>query len=575
MTNEKVTSFAKSLFAGNIPEELVFPYPEPSAQDQEMISMIIENLRRFAAEKIDSVKIEEEKGLSKELLAELGQLGIFGLMVPEEFGGLGLSQYAYGRIFEELGATDASIAVTVGAHSSIGLKGLLLFGNDQQKKKYLPALASGESLAAFALTEPGAGSDAYSIRTRAEKQADGSYVINGNKIWITNGGTANFFTVFAKTEMETSEGKKDRVTAFIVTRDMEGFSHGKEEKKLGIRGSSTTEIFLTNVRVPAENILGEPGMGFKMAMEILNSGRLGLATGSVGGAKKMLELASKHAVQRKQFGKSISEFGMIQEKLGNMAIDIYANECAAYLTCALVDAKVEDYSIESAICKVSASEMLWSVANEATQIAGGASYMQEYPYERMLRDARINMIFEGTNEILRSFIALSGIKGVGDYLKIIGKALNNPIKSLGVLYDYFVVHKISKSVYGDQIRRAHHELKKEASMIEDFVAEFSSSVEKVVMRHKQAIWEKQFTQKRIAEIIMDLYRMVAVVSRTSLLIEKNKDKLPQNELDMARVYCAQASKRISRNFREMDRNQDEVLKEVAAKVAAAGGYPTI
>ena len=491
-------------------------------------------------------------------------------MIPENYGGLGLSQYAYGRIFEELGYLDASIAVTVGAHSSIGLKGLLLFGNEDQKKRYLPKLASGEMLAAFALTEPGAGSDAYSIQTRAVRQPDGSYVLNGNKIWITNGGIADFFTVFAKTEMDTPEGKKDRVTAFIVTRDMAGFSNGKEEKKLGIRGSSTTEISFSNVRVPSENILGEPGKGFKMAMEILNSGRLGLATGSVGGAKRLLELASTHATERKQFGKPIAEFGMIKEKLGQMAIDIYANECAAYLTCSLVDRKTEDYSIESAICKVSASEMLWSVANEAMQIAGGSSYMQEYPYERMLRDARINMIFEGTNEILRSYIALSAMKGMGDYLKVVGKALNAPIKSLGVLYDYFVSHKISRSITGDQIRGAHPELKKETGMIEEFVSELSISVEKVILRHKQAIWEKQFVQKRIAEIAIDLYRMIAVVSRTSRLLEKSATC---KEADMARVFCAQAGKRIARNFREMDRNQDEILKSVSMAVESAKGYP--
>ncbi|HLG20304.1 MAG TPA: acyl-CoA dehydrogenase family protein [Bdellovibrionota bacterium] len=566
-------SFAKSLFAGHIREDMVFPYPEPKSGEREMITLVLENLHKFAKEHIDSAKIDREGQIPKEALGALAEMGLFGMQIPEKYGGIGLSQIAYGRVCEEIASIDASIAVTLGAHQSIGLKGLLLFGSDEQKQKYLPQLASGKIIAAFALTEPGSGSDAYSIKTRAVRQPDGSFVLNGNKIWITNGGLAGFFTVFAKTEMESKGETKDKVTAFLVTRDMAGVSTGKDEHKLGIRGSSTTEVAFQNVRVPAENVLGEPGRGFKIAMEILNSGRLGLASGCVGGAKRLLALATQHATQRQQFGKPIAEFGLIKDKLGRMSIDIYVAESIAYLTCGMIDAGVEDYSIESAICKVSGSEMAWNVANEATQIAGGTGYMAEYPYERMLRDARINMIFEGTNEILRCFIALSGMKGVGEYLKIVGEALNEPIKSLGVLYDYFVSQKLSRTLSSDKFTKAHAEVKREAEFIEKHVQELVDAVEKSIRKHKKKIWEKQFVQKRIADIAIDLYRMTAVVSRVSRSIELKGLKAAQTELTMVQAFCAEANRQVTRNLRNMNRNVDEQLKSVSAEACKAQGYP--
>jgi acyl-CoA dehydrogenase family member 9 len=569
---DPVQSFSKSLFAGRIHEDLVFPYPAFSKEDTELLSLIIENLKKFKEDQIDSVQIDRDAKIPESVLGGMREMGLFGLIVPEKYGGMGLTQMAYGRVFEEIGALDGAIAATLGAHSSIGLKGLLLFGTDAQKEKYLPKLASGEMIAAFALTEPGAGSDAYSIKTRAVKQPDGSYVLNGNKIWITNGGIADFFTVFAKTAVDSKDGQKDKVTAFIVTRDMKGVSNGKEEHKLGIRGSSTTEISLVDVKVPAENILGEEGKGFKIAMEVLNSGRLGLGTGCVGGAKKLLKLAVEHASSRKQFGKPIAEFGLIKDKLGRMTIDTYVTESVAYMTCGLVDRGVPDYSVESAISKIAGSEMVWSVANEAMQIAGGSSYMQEYPYERMLRDARINMIFEGTNEILRCFIALSGMKGIGEYLQIIGEALNAPIKSLGVLYDYL----ISKTVQpNDKLSKAHPELKKEVSYFEDRVPEFADAVEKSIRKHRKHIWEMQFVQKRIAEMMMDLYRMISVISRVSRSLEERGVAQCSTELNIAHVFCSEANRRIKWNLKAMDRNLDESIKSLAAEAVSKGGFPYV
>jgi acyl-CoA dehydrogenase family protein 9 len=334
------------------------------------------------------------------------------MIIPQEHGGIGLSSTSYARVVQEVAGYDASLAVTLGAHQSIGLKGILLFGTDEQKSRYLPKLASGEQAAAFALTEPSAGSDAAAIQTRAEPLPDGSgYLLNGSKIWITNGGFADVFTVFARTS-PIEGAQKPKITAFIVERAM-GVKSGPPEHKLGIRGSSTTEVFFEDVKVPNKNVLGEPGRGFKVAVEVLNSGRLGLAAGAIGGCKRLIKMAVERATERKAFGRSIAEFGLIKDKIAVMMAETFAIESMTYLTAGLVDGKVSDYSLESAICKVYASETLWRVVNETLQIAAGIGYMTEYPYERSLRDSRINLIFEGTNEILRCFVAHAGIQGPG------------------------------------------------------------------------------------------------------------------------------------------------------------------
>ncbi len=561
------------MFAGKIEEEMIFPFPSPSEDEGEMLRLILENLKKFASDHIDSAQIDSNSEIPEDVMMGLKEMGIFGLQVPESYGGLGLSQYAYGRVFEEVGRIDSSVATTLGAHMSIGMKALLLFGTDAQKEEFLPKLVTGEMLAGFALTEPGSGSDAYSIKTRAEKNSDGSYSLSGNKIWITNGGIADFFTVFAKTETDSKDGKKDQISAFIVTRDMEGFSSGKPEHKMGIRGSNTTELAFNQVRVPAENMLGEKGKGFKIAMEVLNSGRLGLATACVGSSKGVLAQATRQATERKQFGQSISNFGLIQEKLGRMALDTFVTESVAYLTCGLVDAGVPDFSLESAMSKIDGSRSIWSTANHAVQVAGGNGYMQEYPYERWLRDARINLIFEGTNEILTLFIALSGIKGVGERLKIVGKALNDPIKSLGVLYDFFVTQKIQRSLYGDKLNKAHPELKREAGLFEEDVQEFAEVVEKALRKHRKNIMTAQFALGRLTEIALDLYRMVSVISRaTNALTEKGPEHSVV-ELSAARACCEEAHRRIGRNFRLMDRNSDDHLKTLSEKSIEKTDYP--
>jgi acyl-CoA dehydrogenase family protein 9 len=563
-------SFMKSLFHGVIAEAIVFPYPELSQSDADSLNMMLDSVRKYFAANVDASKIDADHEIPKSVFEGLRELGLFGMSVPAEHGGLGVSATSYARVMQEIGGLDSSLAVTLGAHLSIGLKGILLFGTDEQKAKYLPMLASGKHLASFALTEPGAGSDAANIQTRAELSSDGRhYVLNGSKIWITNGGFADVFTVFARTS-PSDDGAKPHLTAFIVERGM-GVKNGPNEDKLGIRGSSTTPIYFDDVKVPVENVLGEVGRGFKVAMAILNDGRLGLASGCVGACKRLIKLAVERCAERRAFARTIGEFGLIKDKIAGMMADTYALESMVYLTTGLVDAKVSDYSVESAICKVAGSETLWRVVNEALQIAAGIGYMREYPYERILRDSRINLIFEGTNEILRCFIALSGMQGPGKELSEVSRAMREPIKGFGLLSD-FAIRKARSALGRERLSRAHPLLSREAVVFEEAVADLTRNVDKVLRKHGKNIAEMQFTQKRVADIAIDLYGIAATIARTTRCIERRGEEGARREVDLLTLYVNAAERRLRDQAAAFDKNDDELRKAVASKTYTDGGY---
>ncbi|KAM4687176.1 LOW QUALITY PROTEIN: complex I assembly factor ACAD9, mitochondrial-like [Rhinophrynus dorsalis] len=410
-------AYAKELFLGTVRKEEVFPYPEISKEELEEINQFVAPVEKFFNEEVDSKAIDLNAKIPPETLEGLKNLGLFGIQIPEEYGGLGLSNTMYARL-GEITSLDGAIAVTLAAHQAIGLKGILIAGNDEQKAKYLPKLASGEHIAAFCLTEPGSGSDAASIQSRATATEDGKhFLLNGSKIWISNGGLADIFTVFARTEVVDKDGeKKDKITAFIVERAFGGVTHGKAEDKLGIRGSNTCELHFENTKVPVENVIGEVGGGFKVAMNILNSGRFSMGSASAGMIKKLIELTAEYACTRKQF-KRLSDFELIQEKFALMAQKAFVMESMAYLTAGMMDRPgLPDCSVEAAMVKVFSSEGAWLCVSEALQILGGLGYMKDYPYERYLRDSRILLIFEGTNEILRMYIALTGMQHAGKIL---------------------------------------------------------------------------------------------------------------------------------------------------------------
>jgi alkylation response protein AidB-like acyl-CoA dehydrogenase len=566
MADKLTTSFMRSLCMGQIEQDVLFPFPALSSDKKELLHEIAGALEDLLGPREEDFRQWDVAGdMPAEFLDELRDFGLFGLIIPEAHGGMELGSMAYSRTLQEVGRYDASVAVTIGAHSSIGMRGLLLFGTEEQKSRYMPQLASGEYIAAFCLTEPGAGSDAAAIKTTAVRQGD-HWVLNGNKLWITNGGFANFFTVFARTASEAEHGK---MTAFIVTRDMDGVSTGPHEDKMGLRASSTTSVLLDDVQVPAENVLGEPGKGFKVAMQILNSGRTGLGGGSVGAMKHLIGLATQQANERKTFGEPISSYGLVKEKVGQMVVDCYTSEAVVTMVGGLIDSGYKEYAVEAAISKVYATECLSRTADEALQIAGGNGYMREYPYERIVRDARINRIFEGTNEILRLFIALTAMNDVASQLKELSSSMkdvfNDPIKGFGVLSDYARKHAQLRTGRGGaaRLQDLHDEIRPQADAFEKQTRFLAQATDRILRKHGKNIIGKQFATKRLAEIMIDLFVMACTLSRVQASIDAMGAEKASKEIEILHVFTREARVRIKRNFRRIDNNEDELLKALA------------
>lgn len=566
-------SFSKALFSGVIMEGLIFPYPKMEKEEAENVKMMIDTFNKFAEDNIDAVKFDEDAKIPEEVINGLKELGFFGLNTPEEYDGFGLGSTGFTKMLSAVSEHDGSTSLMLGAHQSIGIKALNLFGNEEQKKKYFPRLVTGELVGAFCLTEPGAGSDAAGIKTKAVRdEKNGCYILNGTKLWITNGGIADFFTVFAKEDLEIKGEIQEKITAFIVTTDMNGVSKGKEEKKMGIRGSSTTEIYFEDVKVPFENVIGERGKGFKVAMEVLNSGRLGLAGGTIGALKEIFKTTLDHINQRKQFKKTLAEFEVIKEKVAQITIDIYAAESMIYLTTGLVDRGDVDYSMESAMCKIRATDIAWEGINECLQMAGGIGFMKEYPYERLVRDARINKIFEGTNEILRMFIALAGLQERGEYLKKIGKALRDPIKGFGLLTDY-AADWVKDRIITSRIRDVHPSLMNAKKDFENWAKNLRFTVERVLMEHSRDIIYREMISYRIADAAIDLYGMIATISRVETRINDIGAEKCDKEIKICNAFCEQAWRRVRRNLLMVDKNNDDYLREIADFISEEKQYP--
>lgn len=370
--------------------------------------MLREVARKFTDDLVRprAAEIDEKEEAPLDIIQKAAELGFLGVVFPPEYGGGGFGEVGYCLMLEEIARGCNSTAVIIGGHQSLGAMAIYLAGNEEQKQKYLRPLAEGKKLGTFALTEPGAGSDAGSIRTSAQEHGD-CFIINGNKAFITNGNIADVIVVFAITDPE--KRTHGGITAFIVEKDWKGFRAGKPEKKMGIRGSHTTDLFFENLEVPKENVLGGIGNGFKVAMQTLDVARVSLSSQCLGASKEMLDLSIKHANERVQFGKPIAEQQAVQFMLADMAADIYQVESILYRTAWMVDNDIS-FSRESAISKLIATEVVCRVADRAMQIHGGMGYMREYPIERFYRDARVNRIFEGTNEIQHLVIARDLIK---------------------------------------------------------------------------------------------------------------------------------------------------------------------
>jgi acyl-CoA dehydrogenase family protein 9 len=562
-------SFMKSLFGGVVSETLLFPFPETNRTEADELLPILESFRKLASKQIDSARLDEQEAIGADLLESLKDLGLFGLVVPKAFGGAGLSATAYARAIQEFATADASVAMTLSAHESLGVAALMQFGSPGNQARWLPRLAKGELIAAFALAEVGAGSDAAAIQTRADVEGD-TYVLSGEKAWVTNGGLADLFIVFARTS-PADEGAKPRLTAFVVERGP-GVTSSPSDGKLGVRATSTTSVRFDQVRVSKDQVLGEVGRGFKVAMEIFSQARIALAASCMGQGKRILRVSVERVHERKAFGRNLEEFGIIRDKIAQMTSDLFALESMVYLTTGFVDAGSRDFTIESAICKVFASETLWRIANEAAQIAGARSYMRGHIWERLLRDARIPMVYEGTNEILRCFIALVGMQDRGGEIEEVSKAMREPIKGFGLLSD-LALRKARSALGRDRLTKAHPALSRETSILEEYTGHLSRAVDTVLRRHGNNIAEMQFTQKRIADIAIDLFAIAAIVSRTTSAIDRRGEEGSRREIGLANVFVTTARLRMEDNISAMDDNDDELRKAIAQRTCTDGGYP--
>ncbi|XP_052513783.1 very long-chain specific acyl-CoA dehydrogenase, mitochondrial isoform X2 [Budorcas taxicolor] len=533
--NSVSKSFAVGMFKGQLTTDQVFPYPSVLNEDQtQFLKELVGPVTRFFEEVNDAAKNDMLERVEETTMQGLKELGAFGLQVPNELGGVGLCNTQYARLVEIVGMYDLGVGIVLGAHQSIGFKGILLFGTKAQKEKYLPKLASGETIAAFCLTEPSSGSDAASIRSSAVPSPCGKYyTLNGSKIWISNGGLADIFTVFAKTPVtDTATGAvKEKITAFVVERSFGGVTHGPPEKKMGIKASNTAEVYFDGVRVPAENVLGEVGGGFKVAMHILNNGRFGMAAALAGTMKGIIAKAVDHAANRTQFGEKIHNFGLIQEKLARMAMLQYVTE--------------------------------------------------EPGVERVLRDLRIFRIFEGTNDILRLFVALQGCMDKGKELSGLGNALKNPFGNAGLLLGEASKQLRRRAGLGSGLSLSgivHQELSRSGELAVRALEQFATVVEAKLIKHKKDIINEQFLLQRLADSAIDLYAMVVVLSRASRSLSEGHPTA-QHEKMLCDSWCIEAAARIRENMAALqsDPQQQELFrnfKSISKALVERGGVVT-
>jgi len=514
--------------------------PEDFTEQHQLIGQTAEE---FAVNEIvPHIEKMEHKDFSitRELLKKAGELGLSSAEVPEAYGGLEMDKVTAAIIADHI-AKYAGFATTWGGHTGIGTLPIVYFGTDEQKKKYLPRLAAGEIIGAYALSEASSGSDALNCRARAELSKDGKhYILNGEKMWITNAGFADLFTVFAKVG--------DKFTAFLVEKTFSGFSVGAEEHKMGIRGSSTCPIILNDCKVPAENVLGEIGKGHVIAFNILNVGRFKLGAMCVGGARVSLENAIGYAKQRKAFGKVIADFGLVREKLANMAAGIYTGEALVYRTVGMMDVAlaavdksgsdaakdtrkaIEEYAVECSIIKVWGSEMVDFVVDETVQIYGGYGFVEEYPAERAYRDARINRIFEGTNEINRLIIT-------GFLLK---RAMSGQLPLMPAIKK-LMDEVLAGPSLGDAIEGPLVEERKlvgQAKKLSLFAAGAATQ------KYMQAIQDQQEIMGAIADMVIETYAMESAVLRAWKIVESKGESAASLPIAMTRVYLSQGMEKI-------------------------------
>ena len=504
--------WAKSLFVGKFKQDWVFPYPLAKPGQRPAVDAKVKEVEEYCRTKLDAFAIDRMADIPRATINDLGKMGVLGLTAPSSVGGHDFTQSDYCRVLEHFGATCSSTSIFINAHHSIGMRALLLFGTKEQKERWLPPMVRGEKLGAFALTEEQAGSDAGNVQTVATPSADGThFVMNGTKRFITNAAIADVLTVMARSPATDGSMK---ITAFLVTPDMPGFEITKPRgEKMGIRGTATGWMKFTNMPVPRANILGQEGKGLKVALTVLDFGRTTFGACCTGAAKTALKLMIDCATTRKQFKRTLSEFDLVKKKIAQASAWIYAMEAMTYTTASLIDRGFEDFMVETAMLKVWTTEALWQIIMDSFQINGGGAYFTDHPLERMLRDARINQIGEGANDVLRSFaISLVGIKGPGLALQSVRDAALKPWKGVGPIVGFF----------GDQFRRIfgrptvsvqNASLEPHARRLAKQVHTFGSTLQNTMFRYREDLLDEQLVHERIAEAAMEIFASACTLSR--------------------------------------------------------------
>ncbi|XP_065295951.1 very long-chain specific acyl-CoA dehydrogenase, mitochondrial-like isoform X2 [Dermacentor albipictus] len=536
-------SFLVNLFMGEANLTQIFPFPDVLTADQtETLGMLLDPLNRFLTEVNNADANDANECIADETMQALKAMGGFGMQVPPELGGIGATNCQTARLSETIGQYDLALGITLGAHQSIGFKGILLFGTEEQKRKYLPGLAAGEQLAAYCLTEPGSGSDAM-------------------------------------TPVKLDSGElRDRMTAFIVERSFGGVTSGPPEKKMGIKASNTASVYFDNTPVPVENVLGNVGDGFKVAMQILNNGRFGMSAVLCGTMRAAITKSVTHATTRMQFGSRLAAFGNIQEKLASMAARLYTAESLTYLLSGNMDRGFTDYHLEAASTKVTASECAWYVTDEAIQLHGGMGFMRDAGLERCLRDLRIFRIFEGANDILRLFVALQGLQYAGGHLRELRRALRNPAAHLGLLFDQGskrVRRAVGLGSAAPTLQQhVHARLAGPTALVSRCIELCGGAVEHLLIKYGRDIIDEQFLLMRLAYSAIDVYAMVAVLSRASLALEKSLPSA-EHEALLAQLICSEASERVQANLGALRSSEKQAnfvtMRAVAEGMCEAGG----
>ena len=564
-TGRQELGFAKGLFLGKFVADWAMPYPRfPAAQQAELDKSLAE-VRQLLDQKLDPVAIDRNEDIPRDLIDGLAHVGVLGMTAPTEFGGRGFSQMAYCKVLEEIGSRCAATSVFTNAHHSIGIRALLLFGTREQKQKWLPPLVSGEQLAAFALTEEKAGSDAANVQMTATPSDDGShYILNGEKRYITNASIAQVLTVMARTPIPGKEGKS-AITAFLVTPDMPGFTMIEPRMpKLGIRGTATGRFALNDVRVPKENILGPLGKGLRVALTVLDFGRTTFGACCTGAAKTCLRLAVEHANTRRQFNKTLGDFDLVKEKIARMAADVYAMEAMTVVTASLIDRGLEDYMMETAMLKVFTTDRLWDAVNDAFQIHGGSAYFNDSPLERMVRDARINQIGEGSNEVLTSFVALVGMRGPGMEFKEIYDTMLKPTRGLAKAWTAGM-NRLGSAVRIPDVPVRSAALRSLGGHLGRLIWRFNLSVNRALIAYREPIMDMQLVQERIAGVAMEMFASACVLSRWDAELQstaRNGSNLPATN-PAADLFLRRSFRKMRGFLRGLGDNDDQALLRTA------------